>query len=288
MSLKKAKQRATEWLRTRRERTPRWLRVALKVVLWTVGSLLGLVLLALIVLQTPFAKAWIVRAVEESLGDKYEADIDIGGLEGVLFTGFTVHDVTIANPVGCKEPYFLVVKETDVAYNPFEMLAGEVRLEVTKVVGAEVRLEQMEGGRLNVTELFRRGRSEEEKPPLVIESADLVNALFRFDYLDEGKQDMEFSRLSGRMKLKVDSGDVELGGLTLSGTTNLYGGMRFWTSGGLRVARGGPVEFKRLSVATSSSMLYLNGELEPKQERMDLDVFSPHLSLRELRRAGGG
>ncbi|MCK4594144.1 hypothetical protein KAU45_06540, partial [bacterium] len=182
----------------------------------------------------------------------------------------------------------LVVKETEVEYNPFDMLAGEVWLEVTRMVGAEVRLEQMSGGRLNVTELFKSREQREERPPLFIEDARLVNALFRYDYLDEGKEDLEFNNLSGKVTLFLENRDVFLTGLALGGRTNLYGGQSFWASGDLTIIRHGPLKFNGFSLAIPSSLFYLNGELEPKQRRMDLDVFSPHFSLAELRRIGLG
>jgi autotransporter translocation and assembly factor TamB len=271
---------------TPKGRWPRPLRVALKVAAWTVGSLLVLVVIALIVLQTPFVKRWIVRTVEESLSREYDADISIGGLEGVLFTGATVHDVTIANPAGCKAPYFLVVRETEVEYNPFEMLAGEVRLRVVKVMGVEVELEEMPGDRLNVTELFPPRAEAQEAAPLVIDDLRLVSGSFRYDYLEPGRSDFEFERLSGRMSLEVDSGDVGLSGLVLSGKTDLYWGGNFWVSGGLKVIREGPIRFDGLSVVTPSSMVYLAGEISPPADRLDLDVYSPHFSLAELRGAG--
>jgi len=291
MTPKKAKSSAAGESGVRSGRRPRWLRVGLKVLAWTVGSVLGLVVITVIVLQTPFVKRWIIRTVEESLSKEYDADFSIGGLEGVLFTGATVRDVTIANPSGCKAPYFLVVKETEVEYNPFEMLAGEVRLRVARVVDAEVVLEEMPGDRLNVTEIFRRRGEEEEKaaaPPLTVDDVRLVNAGFRFDFLDEGNADLEFDRLSGRVTLDLDAGDVGLSGIDLSGGTSLYRGGTFRVYGGMKVIQDGPIRFDGLTLVTPSSMVYVAGEMVPATDRLDFDVYSPHFSLTELRNVGLG
>src|SRR4030042_962937 len=174
MSPKNAKPGSTADTPPPRGRGPRWLRVCLKVLAWTVGSTLGLVVIVFILPQPPLVKRWIIRTVEESLSEKYNANFSIGGLEGVLFTGATVRDVTIANPPDYKAPYFVVVKETEVEYNPFEMLAGEVRLRVARVVGAEVVLEELPGDRLNGTEIFRRrGEERAAARPLVADDGGL-------------------------------------------------------------------------------------------------------------------
>ncbi|HUT99149.1 MAG TPA: translocation/assembly module TamB domain-containing protein [bacterium] len=273
----------------RNGRWPRWLRVGLKVLSWTVGSVLGLVVVAVIFLQTPFVKRWIIRTVEEALSEEYDADFSIGGLEGVLLTGATIRDVTISNPPGCKAPYFVVVKETDVEYNPFEMLAGEVRLRVARVVGAEVVLEEMPGDRLNVTEIFRRrGEETAAAAPLVVDDVRLVNAGFRFDFLDEGQSDLECDGFSGRVSLDLETGDVGLSGIDISGRTNLYQGGTFRVYGGMKVIEDGPIRFDGVTIVTSSSMVYVTGEMEPDTDRLDFDVYSPHFSLSELRNMGLG
>jgi len=288
MTHENAKPSATGDSGTRNGRWPRWLRVCVKVPAWTVGSVLGLVIVVVILLQTPFVKRWIVQTVEEALSEQFDTDFSIGGLEGVLFTGATLRDVTIANPPDYQAPYFVVVKETDVEYNPFEMLAGEVRLRVARVTGAEVVLEELPGGRLNVSEIFRRRGEEKAAAPLVIDDVRLVNAAFRYDFLDEGGTDLEFEHISGRVALELDSGDVDLSGILLSGRTNMYRGGTFWASGALKVVEDGPIQTDGLSLVTPYSMVYLSGKMEPQTDGLDFDVYSPHLSLSELREAGLG
>ncbi|MCX7021143.1 MAG: hypothetical protein NTW26_02500, partial [bacterium] len=289
MTPKNAKPSAKGDSGARNGRWPRWLSVGLKVLSWTIGSALGLVVVVLIVLQTPFVKRWIVRTVEKALSEEYNADFSIGGLEGVLLTGATVRDVTISNPPGCKAPYFVVVKETDVEYNPFEMLAGEVRLRVARVTDAEVVLEEMPGDRLNVTEIFRRrGEKTAAAAPLVVDDVRLVNAGFRFDFLDEGQSDLECDSLSGRVSLDLDAGDVGLQGIDISGRTSLYRGGTFRVYGGMKVIQDGPIRFDGVTLVTSSSMVYVAGEMEPATDRLDFDVYSPHFSLSELRSVGLG
>ncbi len=289
MSPKNTKPSAKEDSSARNGRWPRWLRIVLKVLVWTVGSVLGLVIIVVILLQTPFVKRWIIQTVEKALSEQYETDFCIGGLEGVLFTAATLRDVTIANPPDYRAPYFVSVKEVEVEYDPFEMLAGEVRLRVARVTGAEVVLEELPGGRLNVSEIFRR-RGEEKKAaaPFVVDDVRLINAEFLYDFLDEGSTDLEFEHISGRVTLNLDSGDVDLSGILLSGWTNMYWGGTFWVSGGLKVIEDGPIQTDGLSVVTPSSMVYLTGEMEPETDGLDFDIYSPHFSLCELRGAGLG
>ncbi len=289
MSPKNTKPSAKGDSSARNGQWPRWSRVVLKVLAWTAGSVLGLVVIVLILLQTPFVKRWIVQTVEEALSAEYETDFSIGGLEGVLFTSATLRDVTIANPPDYRAPYFVSVKETEVEYDPFEMLAGEVRLRVARVTGAEVVLEELPGGRLNVSEIFRkRGEEKAAAAPFVVDDVRLVNAAFRYDFLDEGSPDLEFEHISGRVALELDAGDVNLSGILLSGRTNMYWGGTFWVSGGLKVVEEGPIQTDGLSVVTPSSMVYLTGEMEPETDGLDFDIYSPHFSLSELRGAGLG
>src|SRR3989304_6471457 len=103
----------------------------LRILLWTAGIFVGLIVLIVIAFKLFFpvdkAKAYAIEKAEDYLGREVTIEtIDISIWGGL---GLQLVEVTVSNPEGLGEGYFLTADNVDAKMQFWPLLAGEFRID---------------------------------------------------------------------------------------------------------------------------------------------------------------
>src|SRR5439155_27196711 len=66
-----------------------------RILLWTAGAILTLVLLAGVIVETPYFKNWLLTVIVKQANDHLNGTLAIGQFKGNLFTGAELDDVSV-------------------------------------------------------------------------------------------------------------------------------------------------------------------------------------------------
>jgi uncharacterized protein involved in outer membrane biogenesis len=109
----------------------------------------AVLLLAFVVLQTPWARHHLRELAERQAEAAIDADVSIGALEGNLVTGAELRNVRVrheARPVAS-------VPEIHVDYSIPDLLTGDVDVSSVRLQEPVIHLRRTEKGRLNIAAL---------------------------------------------------------------------------------------------------------------------------------------
>jgi len=264
-------------------RSPRWLKVVGKVLAWTAGSLLGLVVLVVLFLQTPWAHDLVANTVESILHDELGLELTIGELSGGFLGGISLEEVTIANPPGFTDENFIQLERLEVSYSLFDLIAGDLHLQLVALDRASVNLEQRADGVMNLDLLFVSDDEEDEDSSefiFDIEQIRLVNNSFTYRGADGLL--IEVDSLSGGLGLHIDDAGIGLQELRLAAGVPSFGVEQLWLGGGVDIESEGAFVLNRFSVGTRTTELLLDGWLNPGSEELELDLVAPNINLSEV------
>ncbi|MCD4733657.1 translocation/assembly module TamB domain-containing protein [bacterium] len=265
------------------QRSPRWLKIVGKVLAWTAGSLLGLVVLVVLFLQTPWAHDLIAGTVESILHDELGLELSIGELSGGFLGGISLEEVTIANPPGFTDQNFIELERLEVSYSLFDLISGGLRLKLVALSGASINLEQRADGVMNLDLLFVSDDDDDEESDefiFDIEQIRMVNNAFTYRGADGLLIDVD--SLSGGLALHIDDAGVGLRELRLAAGVPSFGVEQLWLGGGVEIESEGAFVLDRFSVGTRTTELLLDGWLNPGSEELELEVVAPNINLSEV------
>jgi AsmA protein len=136
------------------------MRVLLRFLVWTIGLLLLLVVLAAVVLPLYVDpndfRPQISRAVERQVGRPVEIQGAVA-LSVFPWLGFEVGRATLGNPPGFADPQFAAVERLDIRAKLAPLLRGELDMDTVTVHGLDLRLVRDRAGRSNWEDLTHRG-----------------------------------------------------------------------------------------------------------------------------------
>ncbi len=126
-------------------------RVLAKSVAWLLVLVALAIVLALLVLQTPWAQERVRRLASDQANRFLDARLDIGRLEGSLLGGVTLHDVRLSR--GREE--IVTIDEVEVAYSLRQFFGDDIRIRALRLVRPRVVIARESDGRWSLAALAR-------------------------------------------------------------------------------------------------------------------------------------
>src|SRR3546814_7240333 len=113
------------------------MRKALRIILYTLGGLLGLVVLAILavfaVLRTEAGRDWVVATATEAVSTPGEMELRLDGLDGPFPGSIGIRGVEIADADGVC----LSVGSARLVWQPLALFAGRVEIDAVEVDGVD-------------------------------------------------------------------------------------------------------------------------------------------------------
>ncbi len=125
----------------------RWL----KRVVWVVGALLVLIILAGLFSQTSYFKRWVADRIEAAAASSLNGRLEIGELDGTLMTTVTLKQVRLVQ----EADTLATVQSIGLEYNLLAILFGDIHIELVTVDSPHVYLSRNSPGVWNVARLVR-------------------------------------------------------------------------------------------------------------------------------------
>ena len=122
----------------------------LKITLWILASLIGIILLAGLFTQTGLFKSYLKDFVVDELNNLLDAEVSINELKGSLLTNFEIHDLVL-NQAGDT---LLTIPELHLSYNLLSLLDDKISVNQLKIIRPDFYLAEDSGGVWNVTKLI--------------------------------------------------------------------------------------------------------------------------------------
>jgi hypothetical protein len=177
---------AQEETREEKPRRPLYLRILrkfLKVFLWMLGILAGLLLLAWLVVLIFFPDEKIRSMLVAELEDRLGVGVQAGELDLEIFSGLSLKDVVIGPPPGFDQPP-VRVERLVVDYSLGEILSKKLTVHQVLIDRPEIHI-QVQDGKNNVSALLgQRRTAEEEKPPAAEPEDDEGGFTFALDQVE--------------------------------------------------------------------------------------------------------
>jgi hypothetical protein len=155
------------------------LRKAGRILLWILGLVVGLVLLALVLIQTPVVKDWIRGEIERRTNEAIEGQIELDRLSGSLLGSVTVHGVTLHD--GRDRP-FARIDRISASYWLLSLLTNGLEVQDVRLDRPRLLVRRYEDGTLNLETLTP---PDPEEPEPRAEPTDFDISIAHYA-LDEG------------------------------------------------------------------------------------------------------
>jgi autotransporter translocation and assembly factor TamB len=137
------------------------LRKAGRILLWALGLVVGLVLLALILIQTPVVKDWIRGEVERRTNEAIEGQIEIDRISGNFLRSVTAHDVILRD--GRDRP-LARIDRISASYWLLSLVTNGLEVENIRIDQPRLLARRYEDGTLNLATLTDQPPDEPEAP----------------------------------------------------------------------------------------------------------------------------
>ena len=142
----------------------------MKIFLWMLGILAGLLVLVWLVILIFFPDEKIRNMMVEELEDRLEVDVQAGELDLEIFSGLSLKDVVIGAPPGFDQP-LVRVERLVVDYSLGEILEKKLTVHRVLIDRPEINIRVREG-RSNVSALLKQRRAGKKKKPEETEPKD--------------------------------------------------------------------------------------------------------------------
>ena len=148
----------------------RILRKILKIFLWALGILAGLLLLAWLVVLIFFPDEKIRSMLVAELEDRLGVEVQAGELDLEIFSGLSLRDVVVGPPPGFDQPP-VQVERLVVDYSLKEILGKKLTVHQLLIDRPRIHFQVAEGNN-NVSALLHQRRAGKKKEPEAAEPAD--------------------------------------------------------------------------------------------------------------------
>jgi hypothetical protein len=183
----------------------------LKVFLWVLGILAGLLVLAWLVILIFFPDEKIRNMMVAELEDRLKVEVQAGDLDLEIFSGLSLKDVVIGAPPGFDRPP-LRVERLVVDYSLGQILQKQLTVSQVLVDRPEIHF-QVHQGRSNVAALLSQRRAREQPEPEQAETGE-----------DEGGFTLALNRVEvrdARIQVRVPGFSADLSGLNITAAGKL-------------------------------------------------------------------
>ncbi|MCK9451776.1 MAG: translocation/assembly module TamB [Bacteroidales bacterium] len=124
---------------------------SLKILGWTILSLVTLLLLAALLLQTAFVKEKIARFAENQAGSFINGELSLGEIDGNFFTGISLKNILILH----DGDSLVHLKEISAAYNLLALIDETLAIQSLELSNPQVFLKQINDSTWNVQQLIK-------------------------------------------------------------------------------------------------------------------------------------
>jgi len=145
----------------------------LKILGWIFLGVVTLLILAALLIQTPFAKRKIASIAENQAGSFIHGQLSLGEIDGNFFTHLSLKDLLITQ----ETDTLAYIKEISTSYNLLPLIDGKLQILNLKLLEPRVFLEQLNDSTWNVQQLIKTSDSE---PTTDTTSSDFAVNLDRF------------------------------------------------------------------------------------------------------------
>lgn len=187
-----------------------------KIIRRSIYFLLGVIVLAVIAIETPWFKNWLRQQVVDRTTASINGELRIGRLSGSLWTGVMLDDVELIGRNGS----ILRAAHIRVRYDPFLLVRGRWVIDRVEIRDATIRLVEDEAG-WNVTSLGRSRETAGGVVALVIHDISLTNSAVVIDPLRGPERVLSNVALEGGLRLA--NGQVSVDVEALRAHDNLTG-----------------------------------------------------------------
>lgn len=134
----------------------------IKILTWIIISLLILVILSLAFTQTAWFHTIVKKRVIETVNESINGHLSIGKIEGNVFTGMQIHDISLTFDNGDT---LANIKGINIRYAPIYLLKNEIRINHLAVINPDIRLSFSTDSIWNFEKLLPPKDTLKEKEP---------------------------------------------------------------------------------------------------------------------------
>ncbi len=122
-----------------------------KILLWLIGIIILLMIIFIGAIYIFFPKEKVKEMAIERMSETLDRDVSIEGISISLWggVGANLEGITISNPEGMEEPYFLQAKALDVKLRFWPLLSRDVVVDRLILVEPEITLRKLQDGTIN-------------------------------------------------------------------------------------------------------------------------------------------
>jgi uncharacterized protein involved in outer membrane biogenesis len=107
-----------------------YLRLAIKIVFWVLGGILGLVILTLAVLQFPAVQRIIAQKILSSISEKTHTRVEVGSVDIFLTHSVVLHNIFVESR---QRDTLLSIQTLAVDVNLLELFSHEIKLHNVRI-----------------------------------------------------------------------------------------------------------------------------------------------------------
>ncbi len=157
-----------------------------RILLWTAGAILTLVLLAGIVVETPYFKHWLRGVIVKQANEHLNGTLAIGQFKGNLLTGAELDDVSVT----MDNEKVASIDAVKVSYSIPRLIRGGTTVDSLTLVRPVVAVHR-DGGRWQLARLVKPGNDTGRATrAIAVKRIVVTNGLFRVDKA-EGRQPVD-------------------------------------------------------------------------------------------------
>lgn len=130
---------------------------ALKILFISIGSILLLLAILIVLAGSGILNSYILKIAQNQANKSINGELDIGSLEGRLFSGINLHDVTLI----FENDTLLYVNSLKVNYNIADLLRKEINTDIS-VINPYLLIEELEDSTWNFSKLIKPSGEEED------------------------------------------------------------------------------------------------------------------------------
>ena len=258
-----------------------------RILLWTAGALLTLVLLAGIVVETSFFKNWLRGFIVRQANERLEGTLAIGRLHGSLFSGIELDDVRVMLD---NQPVISIDAITS-RYTIRELVSGGVTIDNVTLVHPVVAAHR-EGDGWQLSRLIKKDANEADRrgpsKPINIRHINITKGHFTVDK-KPGEQSVNIPDTYDAFEAALSFAyapvhfTIGIDRMTFAASNPT---LEIRQANGAIAVESDKINFKALTVRTAETGIWTDGALENylKQPTFKLAVSLTPLSLPEVHR----
>jgi len=113
-----------------------------KISIWVVTILVGIILLVGVFTQTPLFRTWLKDFAVSEVNDILNAELTIGNIDGNIFSNLDIHNLLLSD----KDDTLLAISELHLSYNLLALLNDKINVHQLIIDGPEIHISEDSSG----------------------------------------------------------------------------------------------------------------------------------------------